>query len=368
MKILCVIDSLGSGGAQRQLVNLAVGFKQKGHNVLFLVYHSEIFYNNVLDSNNIIVHEIIESNYLKRLFKMRRFIRSGNFDAVLSFLEASNFICELAGLPHRKWRLLVGERSANPNILKSPKLRLYRWFHLFADNVISNSYENMRMVKKINPLLLQKKCKVIYNVVDFEKCKPISEHLFRKKEKLDIIVVASHQYLKNLDGLVEAVALLNEDEKRQLLINWYGGLRNDDSKESALKKIEKYGLKGIFNFYEPSYEIIKKIQHSDVLGLFSFYEGLPNVVCEAMATKKTVIASNVSDIPILIDNMNLLFNPHSSKDISRVLKYILSLTSIENETISERNYLLARNFFDKNKIIDEYIKLLQGHDYYRKIN
>lgn len=29
MKILCVIDSLGSGGAQRQLVNLALAFKDK---------------------------------------------------------------------------------------------------------------------------------------------------------------------------------------------------------------------------------------------------------------------------------------------------------------------------------------------------
>lgn len=34
MKILCVIDSLGSGGAQRQLVSLAKGFKEKGNEVL----------------------------------------------------------------------------------------------------------------------------------------------------------------------------------------------------------------------------------------------------------------------------------------------------------------------------------------------
>ena len=34
MRILCVIDSLGSGGAQRQMVNLAVGFKSKGHQVV----------------------------------------------------------------------------------------------------------------------------------------------------------------------------------------------------------------------------------------------------------------------------------------------------------------------------------------------
>ena len=359
MKILCIIDSLGSGGAQRQLVNLALVFKEWGHKVSFLVYHRENFYKEVLDLNYIIVNEIIEPNYIRRLFKMRKFIRTGSFDAVLSFLEASNFICEFAGFPFRKWKLIVGERSANPNIFKSPKLRLYRWFHFFANYVVANSYENLRMVRKINPLLPLKKCKVIYNIVDFEKWKPAIEHKFRENGKLNITVVASHQYLKNLNGLVEAIALLDEDEKKQLRVNWYGGSRNDDSKEKAIKKIEEYKLNNIFSFYEPSHEIVTKVHSADILGLFSFYEGLPNVICEAMAARKTVIASNVSDIPHLIDNTNLLFNPYSSKDISKVLKYILSLSSLENKTISDRNYSFARETFDKDKITNEYIDLFQ---------
>ena len=41
MKILCVIDSLGSGGAQRQIVNLACGLKKKGHDVDVFVYFPE---------------------------------------------------------------------------------------------------------------------------------------------------------------------------------------------------------------------------------------------------------------------------------------------------------------------------------------
>lgn len=38
MKIVCFTESLGAGGAQRQLVNLAVMFKVKGHEVAFLTY------------------------------------------------------------------------------------------------------------------------------------------------------------------------------------------------------------------------------------------------------------------------------------------------------------------------------------------
>src|SRR6185312_15992024 len=97
LKILCVIDCLGSGGAQRQLVGLAVAFKEKGHDVTFLVYHEDNFFKATLDTAYISVILVQESNYWTRLLKMRRYIRHGQFDVVISFLDAANFICEMAG-------------------------------------------------------------------------------------------------------------------------------------------------------------------------------------------------------------------------------------------------------------------------------
>src|SRR5690606_24309284 len=147
MNILCVIDSLGSGGAQRQLVNLALAFQERGHKVDFLVYHCDPFYYQVLSEYRIKIIEVLEDNYIKRILKMRHIIRKGNYDSVLSFLEAASFICTVAGFPYRNWTLTVGERSANPNILKSFKLKLYRWFHIFTSAVVANSYENIKMIK-----------------------------------------------------------------------------------------------------------------------------------------------------------------------------------------------------------------------------
>ena len=43
-RILCFIDSLGAGGAQRQLVNLAFGLKKRDYIVSFLVYLVDDFY------------------------------------------------------------------------------------------------------------------------------------------------------------------------------------------------------------------------------------------------------------------------------------------------------------------------------------
>lgn len=360
MKILCVIDSLGSGGAQRQLVALAIGLKERGHQVSFLVYHDINFFSDVLEDAGIGVFKIIEPNYLKRLYKMRRYIRRSNCNAVLSFLEAANFICEVSGLPWKRWKLIVGERSANPAILKSFKLKLYRWFHLTADFVVANSYTNLQIVQKINPLLSEKNCKVIYNIIDPEKWRPTADYVPLKDGKLNLVVAASHQYLKNAKGLIEAVNRLNQQEKLRLKIDWYGGKSPDDSYEQSKALILKYNLQKVFFFHPATANILKKMQYGDVIGLFSFYEGLPNVVCEAIVLGKPVIASNVSDIPTLLKNeRNFIFNPKSVEQINLALKYVLSLTEDHLTWIGRMNRNNSIPLFNRNNIVSSYESLLE---------
>jgi len=358
MNILCVIDSLGSGGAQRQLVELATGFKEKGHDVSLLVYHDINFFKELLDKVSIPVNVIIESNYLLRLIKMRKFIRSGNYNAVLSFLDASNFICEVSSLPWRKSNLVVGERSANPNILKSFKLRSFRWFHLLANYIVSNSNKNIQLIKKINPILNESKYKVIYNIIDFEKWKPNPNYEFKKGGKLNIVVVASHQYLKNLNGLVDAVSLLSEEERSLLRIDWYGD-RRDNSLMVGQKKIKEYHLNNVFNFYPATHQISNIIEQSDVVGLFSYYEGLPNVICEAMACGKPVIVSAVGDLPKHIRDKAFFVDPKDAISIATAIRNVMNISKDMLKTYGMKNYEYAFQNFDKKKIVCSYLELFE---------
>lgn len=358
MKILFFSDSLGSGGAQRQMVSLAVSLKKIGNDVSFLVYHNLNFFKPVLDDANIDVKYISEDNKVKRFLKLRKYIRKGNYDIVQSFLEPVNFVNELSVLPFGKWKVIVGERSSDPKIFTNKKRYLLRWFHFFADYIVSNSYENMRMVQKINPFLSKKKCKVIYNYIDSNKWKPSNEYLPLKDNKLNLVVAASHQYLKNAKGLIEAVSLLNNDEKAKLRIKWYGDRGNDDSFDKALELINKYSLNEVVKFKKAVPNINNIFQHADIVGLFSFYEGLPNTVCEAMTVGKPVIASSVSDIPFLLNNnQSLLFKPDDVNDIKRVLSYVLTLKENELIRIGEKNRERGISLFEKKNTIDQYLKL-----------
>ena len=84
--ILFFIDSLGSGGAQRQIVQLALGFKERNYKVSFLIYNKAAskFYYEYLRENEIWIDDIDEQNYFRRIIKVRRYIRTFKPDVLVS--------------------------------------------------------------------------------------------------------------------------------------------------------------------------------------------------------------------------------------------------------------------------------------------
>ena len=361
MKILCVIDSLASGGAQRQLINLAIGFKERGHEIFFLTYHPLNFFKDPLDELKIPVVTIIEPSYLKRIYKMRATIRTGNYDAVLSFLEAPSFICELAGLPYRKWKLVVGERNADPKILSSFRSKFFRYMHLFADSVVANSEANVEMIRKVIPFMSKNKYSVIYNIVDTNIWKPSDNYIVRENGKTNIVIAAGHQYSKNSRNLVEALNLLTNAEKSLVSVKWYGSNRPDQSLIESKELINHYLLNDVIEFLPPVKNIAEKIYTADCCALFSYHEGLPNALCEGMALGKPIIATKVSDLPKFIDEElgGYFCEKPSAESIVGAIRKILHSSDEQLIAMGQHNRRKAILLFDKRIIINRYLEVLQ---------
>lgn len=361
MKILCVIDSLGSGGAQRQLVELALGFKEKGHEVAFLTYHPLNFFKPVLDEAQIPVTIIEEANYLKRLLKMRRFIRRYEADTVLSFLAAANFISTLAGFPTKKWKLILGERSANPNVLTNKRLRFYRRFHSYADFVVANSNANIEIVKQVNSSLKDERLRVIYNIVNVPE-KVISSST---DGKIRIVVAASYRPVKNLDGLIQALENLPEDYKNKLEINWFGDISEENSYYQENKsKIESLGLTSILKLNNETQEIFEEFAKADFVGLFSHYEGFPNTISEAMVHGKPVIVTKVSDVPLFVkENENgFLADSTDFESLKDALKKAIDSSQELRAEMGEKNQEVAQTYFNRENIVSSYLKLMKDEE------
>lgn len=364
-KILFFIDDLGSGGAQRQMVNLAIQIRAKGNDVDVLSYSGNNYYRDLLEQSGIICKLVEEKRAFSRLLKVRKEIRKGNYKAVIAFLGVPVFIAEVSGLPFRSWKMIAGERSANPVILRSIKSRFMRMFHFFADYVVSNSYANQELVKKVSPFLKSEKLKVIYNTVDLGKFRPASDFQFINGDKLKIVVPASYRRLKNLTGLIEAVNMLSTEEKTGIQIEWYGDNTPSSHPQYVLPEaetlIEKYRLQSVIKLHDVEPEIEKIIKQADAIGLFSFFEGLPNTVCEGMACGKPIIASAVSDVPLLIEDQTggILCDPVDVSSITGALRSMLNCSPEKMQQMGQYNREKAEKLFDENKIVEEYLQLIK---------
>lgn len=360
-RVLFLAMGLGSGGAERQMVTIATLLKKRGYDVSIACYLNRDYFAPVLAEEQIPIHWCVESNYLKRIYKIRKLIRSGGYDVVISFLSGANILNNLSAIGGKKWKVITGERSAKVESFQSIRSKMFSIFQYNTDKIVCNSNNAKGLWEKYYPKYSNKLI-TIYNSVRLSDIS--SKYIIRQNGKLKIIVAASYQMLKNPIGVVEAFKLLNDDAKLKVELHWYGG--NDigervDVYNNASNLIEQYNLSEIIFLHGNTDKIHDKMKESDFVALFSSVEGLPNAICEGMTIGKPIIMSRVSDYSVLVEESNGFLcdwdNPESIKDA------VMSAISLSNEEIIKMGGTSLRKseeLFSKDAVINKWIKLIEG--------
>lgn len=360
MKVLCLIDNLGSGGAQRQIVTLAKLFIDKGLEVSFLTYSKNDFFADVLIKEGINIHLSEAGSYFTRIFKIRKYIRLGGFDVVISFLDTPNFLNCFAALGGRSWKIITSERSSREKNFLTRRGKIFGWFQRFSDAIVCNS-DNAKQMWLNNYPGYANKLTTIYNSVLLPKITSIYEP--KREGKVHIVVAASYQYLKNPIGVVKAAVLLNEEERKKIHIDWYGnnhvsGYANE-AYSKALALIKENNLETVISLNISTKEIANIMNSADIIGLFSELEGLPNAICEGMMIGKPIIMSRVSDYTNLVDETNgFLCDWDNSESIKEAFINALNLTPKELQMMGANSKNKALQMFSEDKIVLQWIKII----------
>lgn len=360
MKVLCFIDSLGQGGGQRHLINIARLLQNRGCEVVFLVYWDIPFFADELHSLGIRELIISADNKALRMIKIRKAIREINPDVLISFLEAPNFISCVASIGKHKWKLITNELSAKPESFSSRKGKLYKAFERFSDAIVCNS-ENARQMWIHSFPMYESKMHVIYNPV----CIEIQPEATASADKINLLVTASYQSLKNPIALIKAVAMMRPADRERLRVDWYGRTESvaGDTRvyDDACSLVKELELADTIFLHEEEQNIYPIILNSDVIGLFSDVEGLPNAVCEGMYFAKPIVMTKVSDYSVLVDESNgILCKTTSPEDISNALSQLISLSSDDFERMGKSSKEKAQRLFAPRIIEAEWISLIQS--------
>lgn len=359
MKIALLIDSLGFGGAQRQMANLAVELKKAGNDVLFMQYRNDDFYAPLLQKAEIQPVCVGGKNFLHRTFLIRKKLHQYRPEILISFMDASNFYAALASFGKHSWKLIIGERISNPTRFTSRQGKILKWVMANrADAICSNSKSAEALWRKYHPRYAGELC-TIYNIVDVS---PVSAEPLADG-KIRFLVAARYEKGKNLSGVIEAVNALTDAEREKMELHWFGkaNVGAAGSLETANEKIKQYGLENCIFLHPATDRIHAEMAKADFVSLFSFMEGLPNAILEGMALKKPIVMSKVSDYAVLVDESNgFCCDPKSVEDIANAIRSAIHTAPEQRQAMGQKSYEKIQNVCSRQAVVGQWLSLIDN--------
>lgn len=255
--------------------------------------------------------------YLSNVIPLRKKLKAKTYDVVHAHYSLSAFVASLAGAKPLVVSLMGSDVKA--------KSFFKIWIKLFVKLVWSAAIVKSQDMKE--SLGLQK-VNVIPNGVNFNRFKPLDkkdcqEQLGWNNTKINVLFAANPERLeKNYKLAKEAISTIDDTN------------------------IVVHFLKGVPNTDMPLY-----YNAADVVLLTSLWEGSPNVIKEAMACNRPIVATNVGDIAEVVSKTKGCYVTSFDK-YELAEKLSLALTSNDTTGRKDIEYLNANKI--ACRIIDIY--------------
>lgn len=353
--ILCLIDSLASGGAERQMSYLVSGLQKTGCNVTLVVFSNAVpFYKDrVVECGAKLIFDNKGFNKYRRILRIRNWVKTLRPDVVIAYKDGVTIAACLARL-FIKFRLIVSERNTTQVLSKYERVK-FLLYHI-ADKVVPNSFSQARFIESNYPDLY-KKTVVITNALDTDVFKAPKERTQNKP--LVCVTTARIVPQKNTLRFLEALYRLKR-HKGEVLFKWFGN-QNDAYFDEVQSKVKALGLDDFIEFQPAVKDVVKEYATADLFCLPSIYEGFPNVVCEAMSCGLPVICGNICDNAdiVSVGENGFLFDPYNTNDIVNCIEKALTMTKEERERMGLANRAKIDHLCSQETFISKYMTLIQ---------
>jgi glycosyltransferase involved in cell wall biosynthesis len=347
-KYILFIDSLGSGGAQRQIVSLAIYLKKNNIPVEIAVYHEINIYREELEKHNIFPI-ILKGNFILRMFHLIKLIHVSKPQFLIAFLFTPSLISLLTSFFFPKLTLIIGERSFEEN---TPRLHslITRKLYFRANYVLANSKSQQKVLLSKYP---GKDIQFIPNGITINGNYSIP----LQKVQQPIISIGRVSPLKNVHTLIEAIAIL---KRSNVICNviWLGDyIEYSEYYEKCDLLLQKYNIVDQWQWKGVVSNVSEMIHRCSFLYHGSFGEGFPNAIVEALSCKTPVIASDVYDHSEIISNdyNGFLFDPNSTIELKNILNNLMNISSHKYKEMSENSFKTALMHFSDEKVFKHYL-------------
>lgn len=309
MKVLYLIDSLASGGAQRQLVTLLGALDRRSVAAHLAVYYPHDHFRPEVDPLGIPVHELGRrgARDLGVLVRLRGLLARERFDVLHSYLRTPGVLARVATLGRASPKVVVSHRNVNLG-RSATRLVLERLLAPRADAFIANAEAVRDDLETLVPASRGRVYVVPNGILWTEPGDAVVAGAARLRaewgasdENIILGVVGRVQRQKAPDFLLDALLALPEDVIRRVSVVWVGEPVDRALAAAVQGRLEALDRPLRWRFEAETRAVRSVYLAIDCLVLPSRWEGFPNAVLEALAHGVPVIATDVGDVRAIVE-------------------------------------------------------------------
>lgn len=287
---------------------------------------------------------------IKLFFAYRRLLKKEKPDLVLTYTIKPNiyggFCCRMMKVPYMTTVTGLGSTFQKKGFFLKMIVTMYRMGLLKSECVFFQNKENQDIFENYH-ITGKKKRLVQGSGVNLAKH---TYQPYTDSEKTIFLYIGRMMREKGIEELLEAAKILHSENTEFQLLGYC-----DEDYQDKLDEYEQAGYVKQLGFHPDVQEYLKQ---ASALVLPTYHEGMSNVLMEASASGRPVIATNISGCREVFEEGVTGFGckPKSSEDLVRALKAFLALSKEEREEMGRKARAKMEREFDREKVADAYME------------
>lgn len=362
LKVAFLSTGLAYGGAETQLVNLATRLKKRGWDVRVVSMLPPQAFTEELAAAGIPLATLNMRRGVpdpRAIFKLVKILRQWQPAILTSFMFHANLLGRIAGRIAGVPVIISSIRNENFGGPRRDKILRYTdWMgnisttnsRLAAESLIKRGVvpaDKMQVIP--NGLVLDR----FY--IDLKERIKLRQQLGISYNEFLWLAVGRLEEQKDYPTLLDAFRLLIlKNSKAQLRIAGKGPLL-DVIKQKAVD----LGISERVVFLGLRRDIPALLNAADGFVLSSAWEGLPNVIMEAMAAWKPVVATNVGGVPELVEDgvSGYIVPPRDPEALAAAMLKMMSLSEDERKAMGQAGRAHIEANYSLDRVVDQWERL-----------
>lgn len=285
----------------------------------------------------------------------KRLIKKENPQVVLSYTIKPNvyggYACRKLGVPYLATITGLGSTFEKGGLLLKLIVVMYRVALKGCSCLVFQNEANRKIFEKYG-IKAKKHITVSGSGVNLDK-HFYEEYPGHKDDITRFLYVGRVMKEKGMDEYLYAAGKMKErygDKVTFSVIGYYDG-----DYEEIMKAAEEKGYMKRIPFQK---DIHPYMREADAIVHPSYHEGMSNVLMEAAATGRPVIATDISGCREIVDRgkSGLLFEAKNAEALVDVLDQFMNMSTDQRRAMGKAGRKWVEDNFDRNKVVDLYIE------------